>query len=97
MHREFRVRQVLHQLPRATGVVEVYVREDDPVDVFRLEVGGFDGREEMRQRMRCAAVDEGAAAVFDDEVGGVERRTAEGGVDGVDAVHCASIRQCRSR
>ena len=63
------------------------MREDDPVDVFRFEVGSLDRIEKARQRMGRAAVDERTASVFHDEVGGVERRSAEAGVDSVDAMH----------
>src|ERR1700754_179114 len=95
MHGEHRVGQVSHEFTGTTGVVEMDVGEDHPVDIARFEVGRGQGVEESRQGMRRATVDERPAAPFHHEVGGVERGAAEAGVDGVDTVHGPRLIQGR--
>ena len=59
---------------------------DDEVDRVAVEAGGGERREQARQRVIGAGVDEGGAATFDDEVRGVEQRPVKAGVDDTDAV-----------
>ena len=81
-----RPRQLLHQQADAAGVVEVHVGRDHVVDRVGRQAGGVERGEQARHRMVGAGIDEGGAAAFDDQVGGVEERPMKAGVDDVDAV-----------
>ena len=80
------IRQLLEQGAGAAGVVQMDVGEDQPVHVGRREACGFQPAQQRRHRVRGAAVDEGGAAVLDDQVGRIEQRAVETGVDDMDAV-----------
>ncbi len=97
MNDEARSRQLRHQQPDASGVVEVDVGRDDEVDRVALESGGGERREQARHRVVRAGVDEGGAAAFDDQIGGVEQRPVKPSVDDVDAVRQRfdEVRRCR--
>jgi len=82
-------RQVLHQQAGAAGVVEVDMGRDDQIDRIDRQAQARQGRHQVRHRVVGPGVDEGGAAVLDDQVGGVEVRPEEGGVDDVDAVRQA--------
>ena len=70
----------------AAGVVEVHVRRDHVIDGLARQAERFQRGQQARHREVGAGVDEGRAAVLDDQVGGVEHRAMEAGVDGEDAV-----------
>ena len=80
------MRQLLHQQARAAGVVEVDVGRDHVVDRVGAEADALERGEQARHRVVGAGVDEGGAAVLDDQVGGVEARPVKARVDDVDAV-----------
>ena len=89
MHHQLRRRQLAQQRARTTGMVEVDVGGDEPVDRVRRQPRGIERREHVRHAVQGAAVDEGRAAVLDHQVRGAERRPlAEAGVDDGDAVAC---------
>ena len=67
-------------------MIEVYVRDQQPVDIGCRESDIGKRSHQMGNRMVGAAIDEGSAAVLDDQVGGIEVIAMERGVDGVDAV-----------
>jgi hypothetical protein len=72
---------VLHQQADAAGVVEVDVGRDDVVDGVDLEPGSGERGEQARHRVVRAGIDERRPAALDDQVGGVEERSMEAGVD----------------
>ena len=86
MDDEPRVRQVLHQQARAAGMVEMDVGRDDVVDRVDADAGASERREQARDGVVGARVDEGGAAALDDQVGRVEERAMKAGVDDADAV-----------
>ncbi len=94
MHRQPCVRQGGHQPAGAAGVIQMHMGEDQPIDIGNRQSGLGQGLHQPRLRVVGAAVDEGAASVLDHQIGGVEVRPLEAGVDGVDAVvvvHAGSV------
>ena len=75
-----------HQQAGTAGVVEVHMGGDDVVHGVACQAQGGQGFEQARHGEIGAGVDEGGAAGVDQQVGGVEARAAETGVDLVDAV-----------
>ena len=75
-----------HQRARTTGVVQVHVRGDHPVDRIARHAGGFERVQQARHRVARAGVDEGGAAALDHQVRGIEVRPLITGVNGPDAV-----------
>jgi hypothetical protein len=67
-------------------VVEVNMGDDHVVHRIARDAEHLQRPQQPRQRILGAVVDEGGAAVLDDQVGGVEARAQEAGVDRVDAV-----------
>ena len=89
-----RVRQLLHQLARAAGVVQVHVREENVVHRLAGDAEPSSAAEQIGNGMRRADVDErGPAAVLDD-VRGREPGPHVFGIDGTDAVRMASEFSC---
>ena len=68
------------------------------VDRLGRQAGGVERRQQARHRVVGAGVDEGGAALLDDQVGGVEARAMKAGVDDVDAVieDVDEVRTCNS-
>ena len=73
-------------------MVEMDVGRDHQVDRVAAQPGGGERGEQARHRVVGAGVDEGGAAVLDDQVGGVEARAVKAGVDDVDAVRQRSTK-----
>ena len=67
------------------GMVEVHMGGDDVVHGIAGQPQVIQGRQQARHREVGAGVDEGGAAVLDNQVGGVEQRPVKAGVDDVDA------------
>ena len=86
MDDEPRARQVLHQEADAAGVVEVDVGRDDVVDGVDVEPGSGERGEQARHRVVRAGIDERRATALDDQVGSVEERSMEAGIDDLDAM-----------
>ena len=80
------VRQVAHQLARATGVVEVDVRRQDPVDLVAPDAACLERCEQIRHRQRGARIHERRTPVVHQKVAGVKLRPDIVGVDGRNAV-----------
>ncbi len=87
MHHQARIGQLRHQLARAAGMVQVHVGENQPVHGPRFQSGVGECMQQSRDRMIGPAVDEGGPVLFHHQVGGVEVRPVESGIDGVNAVH----------
>jgi hypothetical protein len=75
----------LHEQAGAAGVVQVHMGEHQPVHLRRRAPGALQCRQHRRHGQAGATVDEGGAAVFDDQVGGIEIVALKGGIDGVNA------------
>ena len=67
-------------------MVQVHVGGDHPVDRIAGQPQGIQRGQQARHGEVGAGVDEGGAAVFDDQVGRIEQRSVKAGVDGVDAI-----------
>ena len=85
--------EILEQMIRAAAaqagaarMVQMDVRGDHPVHGVRRETQCRQGSQQSRHREVGAGVDEGGAAAFNHQVGGVEHGAVEAGVDGVHAV-----------
>ncbi len=79
------VGQLLHQQAGAAGVVQVHVREQQPVHRVNGQTRVGQRLQHRRHRQAGATVDERGAVVFNDQIGRVEVGTLEAGIDGVDA------------
>ena len=86
VHHHARPRQRGGQRADAAGVVQVHVGRDDAVDGVAREAQRVQRRQQARHREVRAGVDEGGAAVREQQVGGVEVVALEAGVDGEDVV-----------
>ena len=78
--------QMLQQLAGAARVVEMNVREDDPLYGLWLEPLRREGCEQPGNRPVGAGVHEGGSTVLHDEVACIEARTLKAGIDEGDAV-----------
>ena len=80
------VRQMLHEEAGTTCMVEVNVRQKDEVDVGRFEGLLPQSIKQQGHGVVCARIDEGAAAVFYNEVARVLDRAQVLGIDGNNAI-----------
>ena len=67
-------------------VAFVHMGDQQPVDIARIQANGRKLFQQAGNGMVGAAIDEGATALFHDQVGGIEMLALERGVDGMDAV-----------
>jgi hypothetical protein len=80
------VGQSLHQLPGAAGMIEMYVRQKNVIDVTAVDAFLAQRFQEQGDARVDAGIDEGCASVVDDQVTGIEQWPHVVGVDGGDAV-----------
>jgi len=86
VHDTARIRQVLHQQPGATCMVEVNMRQEDKINIANAEALLFEGIQKKRHRRIGARIDERTVTTFDDQVAGILDWAQILGVDGDDAI-----------
>ena len=85
MHHHPRIGQMRQQRTGTTGMIQVHMRQDQPVDLFGRHAGTLQFGQHVRHRMIGAAIDESTAAIADDQVSRRETRPHLRRIDGVDA------------
>jgi len=73
-------------LPGATGMIEMDVREEQPVDIPAIHAKFIESGEHRGNGVGGAAIDEGSPTRIDDEMDGIEEGHQIFGIDGMDAV-----------
>ena len=96
MHQDLRARQRCRQPAGAARMVQMHMREENIIDVGRIDAFGGEGAEQIRNGEMRAGVDECGAAVIDDEVTGIEPRAQMLGVDRKNARPDALVGCCHS-
>src|SRR5437667_59903 len=86
MQQRPRVGELLHQAPRAAGVIEMHVRQQQVVDGFPRNAELREPGEQIRDGRVGPHIDEGRASRVDDDVRGGVPRIQVLAVDGADAV-----------
>jgi hypothetical protein len=86
MHDSAGFRQRAHQLPGTSGVIEVNMREEHPIDMRPRNPEFIECSKHRRNGMGGTAVDECGATLVDDEMNRIEQRHQIFGIDGMDAV-----------
>ena len=86
MHDCTGIGQGSHQLACATSMIEMDVRQEQPVHRGAIDARFLECRQQSGYGVSGATVDECGSALVDDEVNGIELRHQILGVDGVDAV-----------
>ena len=89
MHDQARIREGRHHRAGAAGMVEVDVREQHVIDAFRCQAQRGERFLRARQAGVAAGVDEGGAAVIDDQVDGGQLVAHIAGVEG-DECRCGN-------
>jgi len=82
----FRVWQMSHELPGATGVIEVYVRQENVVNITNIEVLLFEAIQQKWHAEVCAGVNESSSAAFDNQVTCIKQRSNVVGINGCNAM-----------
>lgn len=91
MHDDARVRQVAQQFAGTTGVIEVDMGQDQPVDMLAQYRLRLEFRRQRRHGMIGADVDEGTMAALDDQVDDVKPGSVKACVDRRDAMEIAHV------
>mmetsp|Transcript_11370 Transcript_11370/g.22085 ORF Transcript_11370/g.22085 Transcript_11370/m.22085 type:complete len:294 (-) Transcript_11370:117-998(-) len=86
MHQRARAGQGLHDQAHAAGMIQVHMGRDHPVHRVARQPERIQRRQQARGSVVGAGVDEGGMAVLDHQIGRIEARALEAGVDGIDAV-----------
>jgi hypothetical protein len=86
MHEQAGVRQARHQLAGATGMIEMHVGENQPIDIGWRQSCILQCIEHARHAEVGAAVDKGAATMLNHEIRRIELWPYKAGIDGVNAV-----------
>jgi hypothetical protein len=75
-----------HELPGATGMIEVYVRQENIFNITNIEVLLFQAIQQEWHAEVCAGVNESGSAVFDNQVTCVKQRSNVVGINGCNAM-----------
>ena len=68
MHHQPGLRKFAHEMPGATGMIKVDVRQDDVIDSAGIEPQFLQGKASVGEGILAAGIDEGDTPVVNDQV-----------------------------
>jgi len=86
VHNTACIRQRLHEKARASGMIQMNMREKYEVNVRNIEVALFEGVDQERHAVIRSGVNERGPATVDDQVAGILPRPSILSIDGKNAI-----------